>query len=323
MVTGTGGQQVKLFAKGEAIRREHRSGSSTATFTKLTPGTTYTVTVGGREVARLAAIARPTPATRLVVHTTDQPTSVRVAWQHRATRATGGTRISYDVTATSATAPTITAAVVGQTSVTLAGLDPTALYTFRVTPRNSAGRGRSTTASMTRTLAQIHGTGAIATTVDTPPAPTRPAVVLPTPAPPAPAPAPAPSTKTIYVCPDGYATVGELCRTTAAYTYDVRAYTYHEVFVKTGQTVDFMPWVPGVSTHCTNGGTYYATGPQGEGCYRYDAVGYLETVKDATPAGYSDTGTDWRKRDAAPAGYLDDGTQWVKTVAKEARVVPA
>ena len=46
-------------------------------------------------------------------------------------------------------------------------------------------------------------------------------------------------------------------------------------------------------------------------------------VRDATPAGYTDTGSNWTKRSAPPAGYLDDGTQWVKTVSKEARVVPA
>ena len=48
-----------------------------------------------------------------------------------------------------------------------------------------------------------------------------------------------------------------------------------------------------------------------------------QQVRDATPTGYTDTGTNWQKRDPAPEGYLDSGTQWVLTVPKVARVVPA
>jgi hypothetical protein len=46
-------------------------------------------------------------------------------------------------------------------------------------------------------------------------------------------------------------------------------------------------------------------------------------VKDNTPTGYTDTGTQWSKKDAIPTGYVDNGTAWVKTVSKEARTVPA
>ena len=63
----------------------------------------------------------------------------------------------------------------------------------------------------------------------------------------------------------------------------------------------------------------------------YCTGGYDETVldygpvKDATPTGYTDTGTAWthQVKDTAPAGYVDNGTAWVKTVAKVATVVPA
>ena len=50
-------------------------------------------------------------------------------------------------------------------------------------------------------------------------------------------------------------------------------------------------------------------------------------VRDAAPAGYTDTGTAWIKaiqvKDTAPIGYADNGTAWVKTVGKLAQVVPA
>ena len=50
-------------------------------------------------------------------------------------------------------------------------------------------------------------------------------------------------------------------------------------------------------------------------------------MKDATPTGYTDTGTAWVKdvqvKDTAPIGYADTGTAWVKTVGKVAQVVPA
>lgn len=46
-------------------------------------------------------------------------------------------------------------------------------------------------------------------------------------------------------------------------------------------------------------------------------------MKDDTPAGFTDNGSEWTKKDAAPSGWSDDGTQYVHTVAKEARVVPA
>jgi len=49
----------------------------------------------------------------------------------------------------------------------------------------------------------------------------------------------------------------------------------------------------------------------------------IEQVKDATPNGFTDTGSNWTKKDALPAGYTDNGNNWVSTTTKVAREVPA
>ena len=54
----------------------------------------------------------------------------------------------------------------------------------------------------------------------------------------------------------------------------------------------------------------------------YTATGSRD-VKDAIPAGYTDTGTGWTKKNTPPAGYTDDGTTWVIDLPKVATVVPA
>jgi hypothetical protein len=46
-------------------------------------------------------------------------------------------------------------------------------------------------------------------------------------------------------------------------------------------------------------------------------------VKDATPAGWEDTGSNWRKRDETPSGWADDGSQWIQTTGLVEKVVPA
>jgi hypothetical protein len=46
-------------------------------------------------------------------------------------------------------------------------------------------------------------------------------------------------------------------------------------------------------------------------------------VKDAMPAGYTDTGGNWTKKNPIPAGYTDDGEQWVTDTAKVATEVAA
>lgn len=313
------GKSVVLFAKGEQIRRNLSPGSKSATFTGLTAGRVYTVSVGGQPIGSVVALDAPGAASGLRVSTTDRPGTVALEWQHKATRATGGSDVEFVVTATSATAPEVSVAVRGVHTAELTGLDPQALYSFTVTPRNTAGSGKATKAAMTRTLAQLTGTPT--KTVDTPTAPApRATESTPTPAP-APAPAPGPSTRTSWVCPDGYSEVAGQCQTTLAYTFhdetETRAYTY--TWTQTGtrrntdnQTCGYLPDANGNPVvECWGG---------------YDEPVY-SNVKDGTPNGYTDNGSAWVRtvqvKDPAPTGYADNGTQWVKTAAKVERTVPA
>jgi len=225
VVSRHGGRPVALFAEGLPVLRRPRPGTAPATFTGLRPGTRYTVMVGGSFVGRVTALDRPAAASRLVVRTTESNDAVSLTWKQRPTAATGGSSITYDLVARSTTAPTMTTSVRGATTGRIDGLDPTALYSFTVTPRNTAGRGGATTARMSRSLAQITG---ITTTPEPTPAPTPTSTPTPTPTPPAspapapaapapapvPAPPPAPATKTIYVCPDGFVEAAASCRRT-------------------------------------------------------------------------------------------------------------
>jgi hypothetical protein len=108
-----------------------------------------------------------------------------------------------------------------------------------------------------------------------------------------------------------------------AYTYDVIAYTYHPENIYGYGQVD---WAYSAG-YCTGSGKS-GNWPNGDlfcqtPVYGNNAVVGTQQVKDATPAGYSDTGSGWSRKNMAPQGWLDDGTQWVRTVAKEAQVVPA
>lgn len=315
VVTNTHGQPVVLFSKGERIRRQQRLGAASTTITGLTPGRSYTVSVAGRIIGSVVALDRPGPASALSVRTAEQPGSVTLAWQHRATTATGGRRISYEITATSTGAPTLRTTSTGRRSVTLSGLDAASLYSFTVTPRNSAGSGRASRATMTRTLRQITGTStpvveSVATTATH-------VEVTPAPAPSAP-PAPAPATRTIYACPDGYAENGSLCERKQPYTYTTLPYTFHQEATGPAPLLD--------SYETTADGC-----PSGYSLENYTWVKYCRrygpaptrTVKDTAPSGCTDTGTAWSRKDPTPSGFTDDGTQWVKVVAKEAHIVPA
>ncbi len=318
-VTNHKGKSVVLFAKGEQIRRNLAPGSRPATFTGLTAGRVYTVSVGGQPIGTVVALDAPGAASGLRVSTTDTPGTVALEWSHKATRTTGGSDIEYVVTAASPTAADVTAVVKGVRTAELSGLDPQALYSFTVTPRNTAGAGKSTKASMTRTLAQLNGTPS--KTVETPAAPeVKRSDATPVPAP-APAPAPGPTTRTIWVCPDGYGEVAGQCQTTLAYTFhsetETRAYTYSTVQTGTRRN----------TTNQTCGYTVDGQGNPVVECWGgYDEPVY-STVKNGTPDGYTDNGSAWVRtvqvKDAAPTGYADDGTQWVKTAAKVERTVPA
>jgi hypothetical protein len=125
------------------------------------------------------------------------------------------------------------------------------------------------------------------------------------------------------VCPDGYAAAGDLCQQSTAYTYDTQSYTYHgENIYGYGQNGWAYSWGhctgAGKSGNWSNGDPFCQTPTYGN-----DAIVGTQQVKDATPAGYTDTGSAWTKRNDLPAGWTDDGTQWVKTAAKIATEVAA
>ncbi|MHB8795653.1 MAG: fibronectin type III domain-containing protein [Candidatus Nanopelagicales bacterium] len=337
VVSGHGGQPVALFAEGMAPIRKPRPGGSPVSFTGLKPGVAYTVIVGRQSLGPVVALDRPAAATALVVRTAEAPDAVVLTWRHQASAATGGPAVTYTLSATSPTAPPVSAVVRGGRSGRLEGLDPSALYTFSVTPRNGAGSGTASSARMTRPLAAVMG---VPTTAPAPapsapapsPAPTAPSIAVtpatttpePAPVPAAPAAPAAPATKVIYVCPDGFPeSSAGLCQKTTPYTYETMAYTTHvEDVYGYGQTGWNYAWGycsgSGTSGNWANGDPYCRTAVYGDG-----AVVGTRVVRDATPAGWTDTGTNWQRRNPAPDGHLDDGTQWVRTVPKEARTVAA
>ena len=334
-VTGAAGKPVTVTAKGQAPRMATASPAAPVVFRKLTTGVPYAVAIAGRTIGTATPLAAPGAAFGLTVSTTTTTGSVQLDWQHQAARSEG--KVNYAITATpsatpAGTQPRTAAAVapvratVNVTSATLTGLDTDVLYTFTVTPTNTAATGQASSASMTRSLADLAGTGkAVA---DAAPI-TQAADPAPAPAP-APAAVPAgPSTRTIYVCPAGFTDAGSLCNKTQTYTFHsvttTSPYSYHQQFVQTGSHTDYSA--------SPNGGTYYAQdqwNPNDGSPAGYYAVipdGYYATVKDAPPAGYTDNGTAYSKtelvKDTAPAGYSDNGTSWITTAAKVAQEVPA
>lgn len=252
------------------------------------------------------------------------------------TKARGGDDISHTVTAISEQdSEAITLSTTGRRA-TLSGLDPRALYSFAVTPRNALGDGKSSTARMSRSLIDI--TGLPAPTVDHAPdtgSGQTESVATPEPAPtPAPRPAPAsaptpvqaPAFRTIWVCPKGFTDVDDTCTHSRAYTFTettkTSPYIYSQTFHQTG-------WQNGSSTPspCSYG-TYHSNGPQGDGCYvAAGPTGYYTTGKDAPPAGWTDDGEQYiktvRTKDSTPDGFTDNDTEWVRTTDKVAQVVPA
>ena len=99
------------------------------------------------------------------------------------------------------------------------------------------------------------------------------------------------------------------------YTYQTQGYTYTRG--KTG-TEDIIATCFSRYTD-PDGVTHYTVEPH-ECTITRDVFG---DIKDPTPAGWEDTGSNWRKKDDAPAGWSDDGSQWVQTTDKIAQVVPA
>ena len=277
VVRGHDGHVVSLTTKGaEALNRRAKPGDPVV-FTGLTAGRTYGVWIDGEDPIPVIPLARVNDASHLVVRTSETPNAVDLAWVHKRTGATGGKAIAYRITATSASAPTIRATVTGTSTAHLVGLQGNVRYRFTVTPTNSASSGKATTALMTRTLDEITGTKADLAVDETTTTehPARPA------------------TRTIYVCPDGYADTGTTCETTLAYTFhpetQTLAYTFH--------TVRSGGW---------------------NACVEYNPDGsYKGQYQCYTPE------TTSQVKDATPAGYTDNGSAWVATSDKIAQIVPA
>lgn len=311
VVTGAQGAPVTLTARGEKTRTLTPKPGAGAVFRQLTPGTTYTVAIGGVKVGTGVPVAAPAPAYGLTVSTTGTPDEVLLRWGHTPSKAQGA-GVSFDVVATpiSAIGRASSAPVIAGTTtatVTTMALDPAVKYTLSVTPRNSASTGRATAATMTRTLAELSG----ATQVPTTPTP-APATAAPA------APAPGPSTKTVYACPAGTVPHGDLCRGTVAYTITTQDYTFHKV--ATGPAPLLQSYETSVAA-CPDG-YHYENYNWVAYCRQYGPAPTMD-VKDATPAGYTDTGSHWASKGTAPAGYSDDGTAWVIDLPKIATTVPA
>lgn len=320
-ITGHQGKRVSATAKGRATRSVTTSANTPAVIKGLVPGVRYTITIGGRRIATAIPLAQVGASSGLRVETTTTTGTVQLSWTHIAAPHEG-TDVTYDITATPLTGdgtdgPDVITTTGTGTTATLTGLDSTSRYRFSVTPRNTASTGRATIATMTTTLADFTGAP-----------PTAPEPTPPTPQPtttaPAPAPAPAPATKTIYVCPAGFPENSSgVCEKTAPYTFTTTAYTYHPVNVYGYGQVDWAySWGhctgTGKSGNWSNGDPYCQTPVYGD-----NAVIGTQNVKDATPAGATDTGSAWTTKDPAPAGYADNGTAWVMHAAKVATVVPA
>ena len=166
---------------------------------------------------------------------------------------------------------------------------------------------------MSRTLTELNGT------TDVPTTPSLPAPTPPAPTTPPPAPAPGPSTKTIYVCPDTFTENAQgVCAKTQPYTFTTKAYTFHTEATGPAPILDSYE----TAVAACPGGYNFEDYGWVKYCRKYGAAP-TKSVKDATPTGYTDTGTEWSTKDAPPAGYTDNGTAWVTTAAKIAKVVPA
>jgi len=336
-VTTRPGARVTITAKGTKPKTALANETGTATFTRLKAGKIHTVRADKQRV-RVVPVLHVGRAFDLTVMTTADIDTVDLTWSHKVTKARGGDDITYTVTAISEQDSEAITVNTTEPRAALTGLDPRALYSFAVTPRNALGDGKSSTARMSRSLIDI--TGLPAPTVDDAPdtgSGHAESVATPEPAPaPAPAPRPvpasaptpvqAPAFRTIWVCPEGFTDVDDTCTQSREYTFtettETSPYTYSQTFHQTGwQNGSFTP------SPCSYG-TYHSNGPQGEGCYvAAGPTGYYTTGKDAPPTGWTDDGEQYTKtvriKDSTPDGFTDNDTEWVRTTDKVAQVVPA
>lgn len=163
----------------------------------------------------------------------------------------------------------------------------------------------------TKTLNDLQGT-TVAKAPETPETP-----VSPVKQPVAPAPAPGgpsgPLTRTIYLCPDSFTEVGGLCEKNLPYTYTTENYTFYP---ETRPESCLGPGCPGSvymdmgyiasptweQVHCPRGGTLY----------RNTCMAWSTSTQQVT----------FQIKDATPNGYTDNGSNWVNTTTKVAKVVP-
>ena len=294
----------------------------------LTPGINYTITSGA---ARISATPEATvlPATSLRVVTTEIEGQLELRWNHETSAAQGA--VGFTVTAEPQGAPTGSdvqiSAETTANSIVLTDLDLDSKYEFAVTSHNTISSGTPTKAVMTKSLRELIGTAAPVFEAPevTPSAPqviTTPSnqgTSAPTPS--------GPSTRTIYVCPTGFIEEGSVCTKRTPYTYTTLDYTYHSENYNVTVEKPGTPYAADVAqsqgTPCPWGGSLNAAGDL---CLTAN-ITVTETrtrqVKDATPAGFTDTGSQWTKKDAAPAGFTDNGSEWISITGKESQVVPA
>jgi hypothetical protein len=297
-----------------------------ATFNKLTAGSTYQIVANGERTTAMA-VSPVSPASNLTVSTTATPDSVHMNWKHNTQKSQGP--VSYRVSATPVQQgkSDLTKAVTNTVTTletTLTGLNPTLLFEFSVTPINALGEGRATVALMARSLNEINGINPASPSEKPVVLTPKPAAISPATPAPAPAPAPAPvgpTTKTIYVCPDGFADLSGVCTKSTPYTFTTQDYTYHqESRIEAcsggdcpGSTYVVVPAPCSIGTQHGDTCQYWTTGQKQVSV----------SVKDSAPAGYTDNGSAWSKKDAMPAGYSDNGSEWVTTTGKVEKVVPA
>jgi|GEM_PF-371327 len=356
-VTAPKGSNVKITTKGaKSFTKKVNSKGAPIVFKRLVPGKKYSVVVNGTTVGTGTPVNAPGAAYNLTITSTGSATSALVTWKYQSAPKAG--TIGYDVTAIPVAGQLPTArslemkrSITSETTEAVVGnLDPDVLYTFTVTPKNTAAHGKASSATLPITLgaaagqlsaaekaqavetarvsAQLAAEAAARAAANSRPAVTPAGPVTPT------GPA-APTTKTIYVCPAGFSERGALCEKTTPYTYRTVTVTTPYTFHSEGRIEACAGGdCPGSEyrnmgtdwsgTLCPNGGTMH-----GGQCLGWTTSqrSITVSVKDAMPAGLNDNGSTWFRneqvKDGAPAGYTDNGSTWIATAAKEAKVVPA
>lgn len=340
-VTTEPGAAISVTAPGAHLYKARADKSGKATVRKLTAGKKYTIRSAGHTVTA-TPVNKVAAATSLQVFSTSSNDAARLTWKHQYSPKQGP--VTFRITATEQVDHN-GAGSLGSvqsestaTNTVLEGLNPRALYTFTVTPVNALGSGKATSATMDKSLLELNGATGPVTSETTQPdkqpetiVPAKPPVQVQTPQP---VPAPQkPETRTIYVCPSGFVEKGDTCITTRAYTFhsaiENRPYTFHnedyQVTVTDPGPVYAADLSQSQGTPCPWGGSLNREGDLCvvPGTTRIET--HTRSVKDSTPVGFIDNGTEWQRsiqvKDQTPTGFTDNGTEWINSVAKVAQVV--